>query len=186
MPFGIRIERAIDRPDTQSVFWGPLLMPILGDPGEGAFRELTLYRHPKRDGDYSRAAIMPVEGQTFTADGLTLRPHYVGDARPHSPYLRRAEPEVVFGSLATGVPNRTRDDGLPDYDVPVEGVPSPGDEGLTFLDAVWDAAPFATHDAFARRVERVADAWAAAGLFTAAERDRVVELASRAERELRP
>ena len=33
MPFSIRIERARDRPDTQSVFWGPLLLPILGNPG---------------------------------------------------------------------------------------------------------------------------------------------------------
>ncbi len=186
MPFGIRIERAIDRPDTQSVFFGPLLMPILGDPGEGGFRELTLYRHLKRDGDYSRAAITPSDGQTFTADGLTLRPHYVGDTRRQSPYFRRVEPEVVFGTLATGVPNRKRDDDLPHYDVPVDGVASPGDDGLTFLDVLWDGAPFATHDAFVRRVTEVADDWVAAGLLSPAERTTLTGHAARAERELRP
>ena len=100
MPFSLRIERARDRPDTQSVFWGPLLLPILGSPGAaGSYRELTLYRHLKRDGDYSRAAITPAGGQTFTSQGLTLRPHYVGDTQPHSPYFRRVEPEIVFGAL---------------------------------------------------------------------------------------
>jgi hypothetical protein len=84
------------------------------------------------------------------------------------------------------VPNHKRDDNLPDYDVPVQGIDSPGDEGLTFLDALWDAAPFATHGAFVRRAEEVADAWAAAGLFTDAERVTVIEHASRSERELRP
>jgi DUF1680 family protein len=186
MPFRIRVERAIDRPEIQSVLWGPLLMPILGDPGGGAFRELTLYRHLKRDGDYARAAITPSGGQTFTAAGLTLRPHYVGDTQPQSPYFLRVEPEVVFGAIATGVPNRKRDDNLPDYDVPVQGVASPGDEGPTFLDALWDGAPFASHGAFVRRVEQLADEWRSAGLFTEAERTTVVERAAEAEGELQP
>ncbi len=127
MPFSIRIERARDRPDTQSVFYGPVLLPILGNPGGGSYRELTLYRQLKRDGDYSRAAITPAGGQTFTAQGLTLRPHYVGDAQPHSPYFRRVEPAIVFGSIDAGVPNYKRNDGLPNYDVPVDGDPVAGD-----------------------------------------------------------
>ncbi|MCI2422221.1 glycoside hydrolase family 127 protein [Saccharopolyspora sp. K220] len=186
MPFTIRIERAIDRPDTQSIFWGPLLMPILGDPGAGNFRELTLYRYLKLDGEYSRAAITPSGDQTFTTGGLTLRPHYVGDAQPQSPYFRRVEPDVVFGTINTGVPNRKRDDDLPNYDVPVEGIGSPGDEGLTFLDVVWDAAPFPTHGDFVRRVVELANEWVVNGLFTAAERDTVIEYATQAEGELRP
>ncbi|WP_347593945.1 beta-L-arabinofuranosidase domain-containing protein [Streptomyces sp. B6B3] len=186
MPFPVRIERAIDSPSTQSAFSGPLLLPILGDPGAGAFRELTLYRHLKRDGDYARAAITAGDGETFTAAGLTLRPHYVGDTRAQSAYFRRVEPEVVFGGIATGVPNRTRDDNLPNYDVPVEGVASPGDDGLTFLDVLWDGAPFATHSAFLRRVRQVADEWVAAGLFTATERATIINHATRAEQELRP
>jgi DUF1680 family protein len=186
MPFSVRIERARDRPDTQSVFSGPLLLPILGDPGARTYRELTLYRHLKRDGDYSRAAITPAGGQTFTADGLLLRPHYLGDALPHSPYFRRVEPEIVFGAIATGVPNRKRNDGLPSYDVPVEGIASPGTDGLTFLDVVWDEAPFQTHHAFVSTVERTARAFARAGLLSSEERHRVTAAAAHADRELRP
>jgi uncharacterized protein len=186
MPFSIRIERARDRPDTQSVFYGPVLMPILGNPGGGSYRELTLYRFLKRDGDYSRAAITPAGGMTFTTHGFTLRPHFVGDAQPHSPYFRRVEPEIVFGSIASGVPNRKRDDDLPNYDVPVTGITSPGDDGLTFLDIVWDEAPFATHGAFVATVARTAEQFVAAGLFTEEEKDRVMSAAGRANNELQP
>jgi hypothetical protein len=133
MPFSIRIERAIDRPGTQSVFWCPVLMAILGDPGGGSYRELTLYRYLKRDGDYSREAITPAAttpagDQAFTTHGFTLRPWYIGDTQPQSAYFRRIEPEIVFGSISTGVPNRKRDDDLPNYDVPVQGITSPGDD----------------------------------------------------------
>jgi uncharacterized protein len=186
MPFSIRIERALDRPDTQSVFYGPLLLPILGNPGGGTYRELTLYPQLKRDGDYSRAAITPAGGQTFTTHGFTLRPHYVGDNQPHSPYFRRVEPEIVFGSVRSGVPNRKRDDDLPNYDVPVQGITSPGDDGLTFLDIVWDEAPFRNHGAFVSTVARSAERFRAAGLFTAEEKDKVVSAAARARRELEP
>jgi DUF1680 family protein len=185
-PFSIRIERARDQPDIQSVFYGPLLLPILGDPGGGRFRELTLYRYLKRDGDYSRAAITPAGGNTFTTQALTLRPQYVGDTQPQSPYFRRVEPEIVFGSIGSGVPNRKRDEDLPNYDVPVQGVTSPGDEGLTFLDVVWDQAPFATHGDFVSTVARAAEAFVTAGLLSDEEKDRVMAAAGRAERELRP
>lgn len=185
MPFSISIERAIDRPDTQSIFWGPVLMPIVGGP-QGEYKELTLYRYLKRDGDYSRDAITRAEGVRFTTHGFTLRPWYVGDMQPHSAYFRRVEPEIVFGSIGTGVPNYKRDDNLPDYDVPVTGIPSPGDDGLTFLDVVWDGAPFANHGEFVSTVARVAEDFLEMGLFTAAEKDTVVSRAARAERELAP
>jgi DUF1680 family protein len=186
MPFSIRIERAIDRPDTQSIFWGPVLMPILGNPGGGSYRELTLYRYLKLDGDYSREAITPAEGETFTTHGFTLRPWYVGDSQSHSAYFRRVEPEIVFGSISTGVPNYKRDDDLPNYDVPVSGIPSPGDDGLAFLDVVWDEAPFATHGEFVAEVARTAEEFLDLGLFTVEEKDTVVAAAARALRELEP
>ena len=156
MPFSIRIERAIDRPDTQSIFWGPVLMPILGSSSGGAFQELTLYQGLKLDGDYSRAAITPAGtssagDQLFATQGLSLRPWYVGDSQPRSAYFRRVEPEIVFGSVDSGVPNVKRDDGLPNYNVPVAGITSPGTDGLTFLDVLWDRAPFSNHGSSSRR-----------------------------------
>jgi DUF1680 family protein len=190
MPFSVRIERAPDRPDTQSVFWGPLLMPILGDPGDaGVYRELTLYRHLKLDGDYGRAAIVSAGRSTagdqlLTTQGLQLRPWYVGDTQAHSAYFRRVETQIVFGSLDSGVPNHKRDDNLPDYDVPVQGIESPGDDGLTFLDVVWDQAPFARHEEFMAAVRRTADQFVEAGTMTGEEREQVVSTADRARDEL--
>src|SRR5215471_5050088 len=191
MPFSIRIERAIDRPDTQSIFWGPVLMPILGNPGGGAFRELTLYRFLKLDGDYSRAAITPAGtspagAPRFIAQGLALRPWYVGDTQSQSAYFRRVEPEIVFGSIDSGVPNVKRDDGLPNYNVPVTGITSPGHDGLTFLDVVWDQAPFANHGQFVSTVTHAAADFAARGLFTSVQEDAVVSAAARARAQLAP
>lgn len=183
MPFSLRIERAIDRPDTQSVFYGPLLLPITGDPGQGSYRELTLYKHLKLDGDYGPAFVASGTN-TFTVNGWTLRPQYVGDTQPQSAYFRRVEPEVVFGSVATGVPNAKRDDNLPNYDVPVTGIVSPGDDGLTFLDAVWDNAPFDNRGRFVSTVEHVAQQWQHLGLFTAAQAETVTDAAKQAAAEL--
>lgn len=190
MPFSVRVERALDRPDTQSVFWGPLLMPLLGREEDGGFRELSLYRHLRLDGDYGRA-VTPA-GTTAAGDpllsagGWTLRPWYVGDTEAHSAYFRRVEPTVVFGSLDTGVPNRTRDDDLPRYDVPVAGVTSPGDDGLTFLDVVWDGAPFRTLGRFVSRVASTAEAFVARGLMSELEKNTVVRAAGRSRDELAP
>jgi len=191
MPFSIRIERAMDRPDTQAIFWGPVLMQILGNPGGGSYRELSLYRFLKRDGDYSRAAITPAGvtaagDLTFTTHGFTLRPYYIGDTQPASSYFRRVEPRIVFGSIDTGVPNYKRNDGLPNYDVPVAGIPSPGTDGLTFLDVVWDQAPFANHGQFVSAVARTAEDFLAAGIFTAEEKDLVVSKAAQSRQELAP
>ncbi|KAK7420370.1 hypothetical protein QQX98_002793 [Neonectria punicea] len=195
MPFSIQIERALDRPDTQAILWGPVLLQIVGTPSgdSGSYHELSLYRHLKRDGDYSRAAITQ---KTTTSAGdplftdahgnLTIRPYYLSNTEAVSSYFRRIEPSVVFGAIDTGVPNRKRNDGLPNYDVPVTGIPSPGTDGPTFLDVVWDQAPFATHAAFVKVVTSTADAFVNAGVYTAKERNIVVTKARKAEKELTP
>ncbi|PZG13699.1 glycosylase [Micromonospora craterilacus] len=189
MPFSIRIERAIDRPDTQSIFWGPIIMQLTGNPGGGNFRELSLYRHLKRDGDYARAAVTHTSttaagDSLFAAQGFNLRPYYVGDTQAASTYFRRVEPTIVFGSIDTGVPNRKRNDGLPNYDVPVTGIVSPGTDGPTFLDLVWDKAPFASHGQFVSTVTQTAEAFVTAGVFTAAEKDLIVSHAAQSRQEL--
>ncbi len=187
-PFPIRIERAIDRPDTQTVMYGPLAYPVIGTPpaGQGGYQQLTLYKYLKRDGDYGRAAITKGTGVNLTAGGLTMRPQYVGDTQAQSMYFRRVEPEIVFGSIGTGVANVKRDDDLPNYDVPVTGITSPGNDGLTFLDLVWDQAPFANHGAFVSTVTATANAFVDAGLLTAQQRATVISAAAAAEEELRP
>ncbi|RWA14070.1 hypothetical protein EKO27_g1034 [Xylaria grammica] len=195
MPFSIRIERALDRPDTQAIMWGPLVLQIVGktSSANNGFLGLSLYRYLKLDGDYSSAAIKRT-GTSATGDatfktadgGLTVRPYYIGDSQAVSSYFRRIEPTVVFGTIDTGVPNRKRNEGLPSYDVPVTGIPSPGTDGPTFLDLVWDQAPFATHKAFVEAVMSTADAFVAAKVYSAGERDTIVAKASQAEQELAP
>lgn len=191
MPFSLRIERALDRPDTQNIMWGPVLLQVLGTPPgtDGSYWELSLYPHLKLDGDYARAAIAQTGTTTagdplFAAGNLTVRPYYISDTQAASSYFRRVEPAVVFGETDTGVENRKRDDGLPNYDVPVEGITSPGADGPTFLDLVWDQAPFATHAVFVEAVTTTADAFVAAGVYTAEERDVIVAKAGEAEQEL--
>lgn len=195
MPLSIRVERALDRPDTQALKWGPVLLQILGTPSgtSGSFWQLSLYRYLKRDGDYARAAVTQT-GKTAAGDplftakngSLSVRPYYISDTQAVSSYFRRVEPQVVFGTIDAGVANRKRNDGLPRYDVPVSGITSPGTDGPTFLDVVWDQAPFATHAAFVKAVTSTADAFVAAGVYTAKERDAIVAKADLAERELAP
>ena len=190
-PFSIRLERAIDKPSTQSVFWGPALMGILGAaPAGGGLQQLTLYKDLKLDGDYTRAAITAA-GTTAAGDqlfasnsGLSMQPWYIGSSAAMSSYFTRVEPEIVFGSIDSGVPNVTRDDGLPNYNIPVAGITSPGHDGLTFLDVVWDQAPFANHGAFVSTVAHAASDFAAKGLLTAAQQDAVMSAAGRARAQL--
>jgi hypothetical protein len=62
---------------------------------------------------------------------------------------------------------------------------SAGADGVTFLDRVWDQAPFANHDQFVATVERVAGEFGQQGLFTAEQRTAIVDGARRAEPDLR-
>lgn len=191
MPFSIRIERALDRPDTQAIMWGPILLQLLGSPSaESGYHELSLYRHLKLDGDYTKAAIQKKEtneagDQIFSANGnLTARPYHISDTSAVSSYFRRVEPDVVFGSVDTGVPNRKRNEGLPRYDVPVEGIESPGTDGPTFLDLLWDQAPFETHQDFVDAVTSLADEFVGEDVYSDEERADIVMGADDAEDDL--
>ena len=81
-------------------------------------------------------------------------------------YVRRHEPAIVFGAVDSGVPNTKRED------------------GVTFLDAVWAGAPFASHARFMAAVERTAAEWRSAGRATEAEQRAIVRAARRAERDV--
>ncbi|KAH6633707.1 hypothetical protein C7974DRAFT_453212 [Boeremia exigua] len=200
MPLSIRTERALDRPSTQALLWGPVLLQTVGTP-PGPYWPLTLYPHLKLDGDYARALTRsgtsaagdplftaPVASNATTnattAAAVALRPYYISDTIPVSSYFTRFEPSIVFGAIDTGIPNRRRNDGLPAYDVPVAGVPAPGSDGPSFLDVLWDAAPFGSHAEFVGEVEAVVGAFVAAGVLTREEGGVVVRRAGEAEGEL--
>jgi DUF1680 family protein len=167
MPFSLRIERAIDDPAVQSLFYGPLVLPALDDSRD--WQSFSFYQHLKLDGDLG-AAVSPLgQPNFFTTNDHTVRPLYIGVDEAHHIYFRRVEPAVVFGSVDSGVSNDTVDD-----------------DGLSFLDRVWAAAPFANHSRFLRQVRDVSGEWQAAGRFTRHDRQAVIAAAVRAEDDLRP
>jgi DUF1680 family protein len=152
MPFGLRAERTLDDPATQSIAYGPV--PLVTKSAATTYRDYSFYRHFTLRGDLGRAITPTSTPMTFITNGHTLAPFYIGDTEPYHAYFKRAEPQIVFGSADAGVPNRARDD------------------GLTFLDVVWAQAPFAGKGHLVRVVEQVAAGWADAGVFTLASRPR--------------
>ncbi|RNG20683.1 glycoside hydrolase family 127 protein [Streptomyces botrytidirepellens] len=156
-PYRLRIERALDDPAVQSVFYGPVL--LVARSQETEFRAFSFYKDFTLRGDLADAIKPGDRPMHFTTHGLTLAPFHLADDAPYHAYFRRAEPVVVFGAADSGVPNRARGD------------------GLTFLDVLWEQAPFATSGRFVRAVRTLADAWLSEGLFSRAERDKVVAAA---------
>lgn len=195
MPFSFRVERAIDDPSVQSLYYGPILLaaqaaPVGEDLASGLL-EVSFYRYLKLDGDLAPALTPADPPLHFTTQGLTLAPFFVADppseeapppeeaedgpfqgrrrgppTQPYHIYLRRREPGIVFGSVDSGVGNPT------------------GPEGATFLDVVWADAPFPDQGAFLATVERVAGEWAGRGVFSADQQRAIVDAARRAEEAL--
>lgn len=160
-PYRLRIERALDDPAVQSVFCGPVL--LVAQSPEPEFRTFSFYQHYTFRGDLADAIEPEGRPLHFTTHGLTLAPFHLADDTRYHAYVKRAEPVVVFGTTDSGVPNRARAD------------------GLTFLDVLWDQAPFATSARFVQAVRTLADGWLSQGLFTESERDRVVAAAVNAD-----
>jgi DUF1680 family protein len=159
-PYRLRMERASDDPSVQSLFHGPVLLVARSQATD--LRQFSFYKDFTLRGDLADAVRPEGRPQYFTTHGLTLAPFHVADDARYHAYFRRVEPVVVFGTSDSGVPNRSRGD------------------GLTFLDVLWQQAPFATSAVFVAAVRTLADAWQAEGRLTRAERDRVVAAATAA------
>ncbi|MGW1274832.1 beta-L-arabinofuranosidase domain-containing protein, partial [Streptomyces sp. NPDC002491] len=157
-PYRLRMERASDDPSVQSLFHGPVLLVARSQATD--LRQFSFYKDFTLRGDLADAVRPEGRPQYFTTHGLTLAPFHVADDARYHAYFRRVEPVVVFGASDSGVPNRSRGD------------------GLTFLDVLWQQAPFATAAVFVAAVRTLADAWQAEGRLTRAERDRVVAAAT--------
>jgi DUF1680 family protein len=160
-PYRLRVERALDDPGVQSLFYGPVLLVARSDAAQ--FRAFSFYKDLTLRGDLADAIEPEGRPLHFTTHGLTLAPFHLADATRYHAYFRRAEPVVVFGTSDSGVANRARGD------------------GLTFLDVLWEQAPFASSGSFVAAVRALAEAWQAEALLTSAERDRVVAAAVSAD-----
>jgi len=155
----------LDDLSVQSLFYGPLVLPALNS--SRAWRSFSFYPYLKLDGDLAAVVRSLGEPNFFSTHDHTLRPLYVGINDAQHIYFKRSEPMVVFGGVDSGVSNESVDD-----------------DGFSFLDRVWEAAPFVNHGRFVRRVRDVAREWQ--GRFTWQDRRAVIAAAVRAEDSLRP
>jgi uncharacterized protein len=160
MPFTLRMERALDQPQTQTIAYGPI--PMVIQNAAKTYLNLSFYKNFTLSGDLTHAIEPTSTPMMFTTNGYTLVPFFNSDTNPYHVYFHRYEPEIVFGSVDSGVPNRQQGD------------------GLTFLDLVWAEAPFENQGQFQSVVATTAERWLEAGMLTSGEKDAVVSAAARA------
>ncbi|MBB5802700.1 DUF1680 family protein [Saccharothrix ecbatanensis] len=155
IPFRLRMERALDDPATQTLFYGPV--NLVARDARRTFLEFGLFRNAGLSGDLL-PSLTPVAGKPLhhVLDGVEFAPFFEGTEDPTHVYFHRREPRIVFGGRDAGVAN-----------------PSRGD-GTTFLDEVWAAAPFRGKGHLIQHVKATADAWVSAGLLTADDARKVV------------
>ncbi len=160
-PFQMRVEKALDAPATQSLFYGPINL-VARDRRTG-FLQLALFRNTALSGDLL-PSFTPVAGKPlhYTLEGIEFAPFFEGTEDPTHVYFRRTEPKIVFGSLDSGVANPA------------------GTDGTTFLDELWAGAPYPARNDFLQAVTTTVASWVKAGRLAAADGDQVVLTARRA------
>ncbi|MFD3502890.1 beta-L-arabinofuranosidase domain-containing protein [Streptomyces sp. NPDC058678] len=155
LPFRLRVEKALDDPSLQTLFYGPVNLVARNPATEHL--PFGLYGNAALSGDLL-PTLTPVSGKPlhYTLDGTEFAPFSEGTEDPTHAYFRRSEPRVVFGAVDSGVANPAKAD------------------GTTLLDEIWAAAPFRGKGALVSRVRSTVDAWVAAGLLARADGDKVV------------
>lgn len=150
MPFRLRVEKAIDDPSLQTLFYGPV--NLVGRNSSTSHLRLGLYRNAALSGDLL-PSLTPVSGEPLhhTLDGTEFAPFFEGTEDPAHAYFRRSEPRVIFGNSDSGVANPSKSD------------------GTTLLDEIWAGAPFGNKAALVSRVRSSVNAWVTAGLLTPAD-----------------
>ena len=158
VPFRLRVEKALDDPSLQTLFYGPV--NLVARSTSTGYLSFGLYRNAALSGDLL-PSLTPVSGKPlhYTLNGIEFAPFSEGTEDPTHAYVRRAEPKVVFGTVDSGVANPAKAD------------------GTTLLDEIWAGAPFATKAALVTRVRSTTAAWVSAGLLTQTAADTVVSTA---------
>jgi DUF1680 family protein len=161
VPFRLRVEKALDDPTLQTLFYGPV--NLVGRNSATSYLQFGLYANAALSGDLL-PTLTPVSGKPlhYTLNGTEFAPFHEGTEDPTHAYFRRAEPEVVFGGFGSGVANPVKSD------------------GTSLLDEIWAGAPFATKSALVARVQSTVNSWVAAGLLTQADGRTVVSTAQQA------
>lgn len=159
IPFQLRVEKALDDPSTQTLFYGPV--NLVARSASTNFLKIGLYRNCALSGDLL-PSLTPVEGKPLhftTIDGIEFAPFLEGTEDPSHVYFTRSEPTVVFGNHDSGVANPAKPD------------------GTTLLDEIWAAAPFPTRAAFLTKVTKTVNAWVTVALLTSTDATRILTTA---------
>ncbi|MCX5561722.1 beta-L-arabinofuranosidase domain-containing protein [Streptomyces sp. NBC_00038] len=161
VPFRLRVEKALDDPTLQTLFYGPV--NLVARNSSANYLPFGLYRNAALSGDLL-PTLTPVTGKPLhhTLDGTEFAPFSEGTEDPTHAYFRRSEPRLVFGNTDSGVANPARAN------------------GTTLLDEIWAGAPFSGKSALVARVQSTVNAWVSAGLLNAADGQRVVSTAQNA------
>ncbi|MFM9694879.1 beta-L-arabinofuranosidase domain-containing protein [Streptomyces europaeiscabiei] len=161
IPFRLRVEKALDDPSLQTLFYGPV--NLVGRNSGTSYLSVGLYRNAGLSGDLL-PSLTPVSGKPLhhTLGGIEFAPFYEGSEDPTHAYVKRAEPKVVLGGTDSGVANPAKSD------------------GTTLLDEIWAGAPFADKGALVARVQSTVNSWVAAGLLSQADGQKVVTTAQNA------
>ncbi|MGI5373546.1 beta-L-arabinofuranosidase domain-containing protein [Streptomyces sp. CA-251387] len=161
MPFRLGVEKAIDDPSLQTLFYGPV--NLVGRNSSTSYLQVGLYRNAGLSGNLL-PSLTPVTGKPlhYTLDGTEFAPFFEGTEDPTHAYFRRSEPRVIFGNTESGVANPARSD------------------GTTLLDEIWAGAPFSGKGALVTRVRSTVNAWVSAGLLSQADGQTVVRTAEQA------
>ncbi|MFM9551400.1 MULTISPECIES: beta-L-arabinofuranosidase domain-containing protein [Streptomyces] len=161
IPFRLRVEKALDDPSLQTLFYGPV--NLVGRNSSTSYLSVGLYRNAGLSGDLL-PSLAPVSGKPlhYTLDGTEFAPFHEGSEDPTHAYVRRSEPKVVLGGTDSGVANPAKSD------------------GTTLLDEIWAGAPFADKGALVARVQSAVGSWVSAGLLSQADGQKVVTTAQNA------
>lgn len=161
MPFRLRVEKALDDPSLQTLFYGPV--NLVGRNAATSHLQLGLYRNAGLSGDLL-PSLTPVSGKPlhYTLAGTEFAPFFEGTEDPTHAYFKRSEPRVVFGDSDSGVANPAKSD------------------GKTLLDEIWARAPFGTKGALVTCVRSTVNAWVGAGRLSQADGQTVVRTAEQA------
>ncbi|KOG30101.1 hypothetical protein ADK37_35595 [Streptomyces resistomycificus] len=161
IPFRLRVEKALDDPSLQTLFYGPV--NLVGRNTSTSYLQVGLYANAALSGDLL-PSLTPVTGKPlhYTRNGTEFAPFYEGTEDPTHAYVRRSEPRVVFGNTDSQVANPAKTD------------------GTTLLDEIWAGAPFSDKNALVTRVQSTVNSWVAAGRLTQADGQKVVTTAQNA------
>lgn len=161
VPFRLRVEKALDDPTLQTLFYGPV--NLVARNSATGYLSFGLYANAALSGDLL-PTLTPVSGKALhhTLNGTEFAPFFEGTEDPTHAYFRRSEPKVVFGGLDSGVANPVKSD------------------GTSLLDEIWAGAPFATKAALVARVQSTVNSWVAAGSLSQANGQTVVNTAQQA------